>query len=171
MQNVCITCIFTAYVVMIRRSIPHISIALWHSATLQAFSLPFFDISLFTLNRECDGDQDEYFCHKLWPGVWHRNGELNHSKQYRCSSNAHPDRRWEFLDGLDYIYISWALLPWKPCHSHILKMSSLLIVSDNKNKCVWLNFFSMYCDLPLPTSLQMICHFINALIMCMVPPG
>lgn len=40
-----------------------------------------------------------------------------------------------------------------------------------KNKCVRLNFFPMCCDLPIPTSLQMIRHFINALIMRVVPPG
>lgn len=134
MQDVCITCSFTAYVVMIRKNSPHISIALWHSGTLQAFSLPFFDISLSTLNRECDGDQDEYFCHKLWPGVWHRNGELNHGKQYRRSSNAHPARCWEFLDGLDYIYISWA---WK-CHLFSCYLEMYAVVTFGRWVRFWL---------------------------------
>lgn len=51
---------------------PSIDRHLIHNAFHHLFSSP----ELFSLNRKRHRDQDEYFCHQLWPGVWHRDGEL-----------------------------------------------------------------------------------------------
>lgn len=59
-------------------------------------------------NRERDGNHNRYLCYQLRPGVWHRDGELDGGKRYRLISKALPDSCWVFLDGCDYIYISWA---------------------------------------------------------------
>lgn len=96
-------------------------------------------------NRKRDGNQDEYICYQLRSGVWHGDGELNGGEEYRLISEALPDRCWVFLDGCDYIYISWAGHRRRSCcflwsHAPVpsLKIGSSSVERETKRmRAVW----------------------------------
>lgn len=97
-------------------------------------------------NRESDRNQDEYICDQLRSGVWHGDGELNGGEQYRHISEALPDSCWVFLDGCDYIYISWAGHRRRSCcflwsHAPVpsLKIGSSSVERETKRtRAAWL---------------------------------
>lgn len=76
------------------------------SASLSSLNIfQLFLSHLSSTNRERDGNQDKYICYQLRSGIWHGDGEF---QQYWHVSEALPDSCRVFLDGCDYIYISWA---------------------------------------------------------------
>lgn len=132
-------------------------------------------------NRERDGNQDEYICYQLRPGVWHGDGELNGSEQHRHISEALPDSCWVFLDGCDYIYISWAGHRRRSCcflwsHAPVpsLKIGSSSVEHESKRMRAarFLKKFECMATGPLQLlNKWLITLLIHSLMTRVVPPG